>query len=731
MTEPSDAPTPDAPTPDVPTSKASAADDLGSDPSAPDSSASDGSAPDNSASDGSATDISASDSSAEDDSAADDSAPDDSAPDDLPPDASAAEASARDDSALGAPPESVSVDRRLAAILFADVAGYTALSSHDEDLALALIKSFQRVSKKIVAEKGGRVVKFLGDGMLAEFSSLDAAVNAAHALQNSFPYLDEVKEARVSMRVGIHLGDIVFGEDGDVYGSGVNVASRIEGHAPLAGVVVSDSAYQQLRHRRHFEFSSIGEKDLKGVPDPMELFVVLLAGEEERVPPVGVPSRTESAEPVERPLRRRWVAVVLALAAGGAAVAMDLGGVQAQADQLLQELGLPAVFTRGVFAQSPGFTAIEGGAAIDSDITLGFTGLINPATATSSTVLLLGPGGAVVPAQVSASEDALAVDITPLSPLAYATRYRIALTGALRSSSGGEIRPPRGGGSPEDLLSFLTQPLPPEPPILASTEPVDGSTGADGESPVFATFSKPMNPLTLDASTVMLLTASGGQVAAGLTCYGEDDETLRVEPVEPLAAGVYRLVLGDGITDVAGVRMLPDTIGFRVGVVARPVAPSGPGRLTVQVIPASVASRTIVVIDGETLGPAPVRDRVVSEGVAHRVEIFGTSEFSPRTIRIFDGSQTLSPAQRLTLTAQVTLFGTISIDSSPGGTVFIDGEELGPTALVTYPVAAGPVHTLEIRPDDADAATHAPYLADFRVELLEDKSLGRVELPAR
>ena len=435
MTEP-----PDAPTPDASDLEASAPDASGSDASAPDASGSDDSAPEASASD---------------DSDSEDSASDDSD----------SEVAARDDdSTFDAPPAVAAVDRRLAAILFADVAGYTELSSHDEDLALGLIKSFQRISRKIVADKGGRVVKFLGDGMLAEFSSLDAAVNAAHALQSSFPYLDEAIEARVSLRVGVHLGDIVFGEDGDVYGSGVNVASRIEGHAPLAGVVVSDSAYQQLRHRRHYEFSSIGEKDLKGVPDPMELYVVLLAGEEARVPPVPLQRKTDSSEPVERPTKRRWVAVVLALAAAGAAVAMDLGGVQAQADLLLQELGLPPVFTRGIFAQSPGFTTIEGGAAIDSGITVGFTGLINPATATSSTVQLLGPGGAIVPTEVSASEDALAVNITPLSPLSYSTRYRVVLTGALRSSSGGEIRPPRGAGSPEDLLSFLTQPLPPEPP---------------------------------------------------------------------------------------------------------------------------------------------------------------------------------------------------------------------------------------------------------------------------
>ena len=595
-----------------------------------------------------------------------------------------------------------------------------------------MIQAFQRVSKKIVGDKGGRVVKFLGDGMLAEFTSLDAAVNSAHALQNTFTDLKEVKESRVSLRVGVHLGDIVFGEDGDVYGSGVNVASRIESHAPLAGVVVSDSAYQQLRHRRHFEFSSIGEKDLKGVPDPMELYVVLLADKEASPPPVRGQRKTEkSSRAGERRSRERWTAVGLALVAGVSAVVMDLGGVQGQVDQVLQNLGLPAAFTRGVFAQSPGFRAIEGGAAIDSEITVGFSGLINPATATSSTVQLLGPGGALVPTEVSASENALAVNITPLSPLAYATRYRIVLTDALRASSGEEIGPPQGRGSPEDLLSFLTQSVPPDPPVLTSTEPADGSTGADGGSPVFATFSKPMNPLTLDAATVMLITESGDRVASGLTCCGEDDGTLRVDPAEPLAAGLYQLVLGDGITDAGGLPMLPDTFGFRVGVEAPPVVPSGPGRLTIQVIPASVASRTIVVIDGETLGPAPIESRVVSEGVAHRIEIFGTSEFSPRTIRIFDASQTLSPAQQLTLRAEVTPFGTISIDSRPGGRVFMDGEELGSTALVTYPVAAGPVHTLEIRPLDADTATRAPYVVDFRVQLLEDKSLGRVELPAR
>ncbi len=566
--------------------------------------------------------------------------------------------------------------------------------------------------------------------MLAEFSSLDSAVGAAHALQNSFPLLEEVKESNVSLRVGVHLGDIVFGEDGDVYGSGVNVASRIEEHAPLAGVVLSDSAYQQLRHRRHYEFSSIGEKDLKGVPDPMELYVVLLAGEEPRAPALRVPTkdRRESRGEKQRS-RKRWVAVGVALVAGGAAVAMNLGGIQAQADQLLESLGLPAVFTRGVFAQSPGYRAIEGGAAIDSIITVGFSGLINPATATSASVQLLGPGGALVPTEVSASGDALAVDIMPLSPLAYETRYRIVLTGALRSSSGAEISPPRGPGTAEDLMSFVTQPVPPDPPVLASTEPADGSTGADGAGPVFATFSKPMNPQTLDSTTVMLIAESGTQVAVGLTCCGDDDGTLRVDPVEPMRAGLYRLVLADGITDVGGIPMVADTFGFRVGVVPQPVRPSGPGRLTIRVTPASVVPRTIVVIDGDTLGPAPIQDREVVEGVAHRIEILGTSE--GWTIPIYDTRETLSPAQRLTVNAAVTPFGTITILPTRGGTVFIDEEEIGPAPIVGYPITAGPVHTLEVRPLEADAATYGPYVTPFTVELLEDKSLGRVDLPVR
>ena len=592
--------------------------------------------------------------------------PDDPPPRDLPP-----EDVTPEDLTPEAPAPAVRGERRLAAILFADVAGYTALSSHDEDLALVMIQAFQPISRKLVGEKGGRVVKFLGDGMLAEFSSLDSAVNAAHALQNSFPYLEEVKKSNVSLRVGVHLGDIVFGEDGDVYGSGVNVASRIEGHAPLAGVVISDSAYQQVRHRRHYEFSSLGEKDLKGVPDPMELYVVLLAGQDPPAPAIRVPTRGAMAELAKRRSKRRWMAVGVALVAAGAAVVMDLGGIQAQAAQLLQGLGLPAVFTRGVFAQSPGYRAIEGGATIDSDIRVGFSGLINRATATSSSVQLLGPGGVLVPTEVSASVDGLAVDIRPLSPLAYATRYTVVLTGALRSSSGGEIRPPSGPGSSEDLLSFVTQLVPSVPPVLASTEPADGSTGADGAGPVVVTFSKPMDPLTLDSTTVMLIAAGGAQLAVGLTCCGDDDGTLRVDPVEPMAAGLYRVVLGDGITDVGGLPMVADTFGFRVGVVARRVAPSGPGRLTIEVIPASVASRIIVVIDGDRVGPAPILDRVVSEGVAHRIEIFGTSPVSIGTIRIYDAVQTLSPAQSLTVSVAVTPFGTITIASTGSVTIFV------------------------------------------------------------
>lgn len=161
---------------------------------------------------------------------------------------------------------------RLAAIWFADIVDYTELSASDEPQALALVGAFQRAARRTVPRYGGRLVKYLGDGALAEFSSSQAAISSAHALLAAFD--EETNAAGLStgrLRIGVHSGEIVESEDGDLYGDGVNVASRIHSKAGEGEIVVSSDVRRQLRQRPEFRFESLGSLDLKGLGS-VELF---------------------------------------------------------------------------------------------------------------------------------------------------------------------------------------------------------------------------------------------------------------------------------------------------------------------------------------------------------------------------------------------------------------------------------------------------------------------------
>ena len=156
--------------------------------------------------------------------------------------------------------------RRLAAIWFADIVDYTKLSASNEPRALELVDVFQRAARRSVGSYGGRLVKFLGDGALAEFQSSQAAISSAHALLTAFE-----KDAAAAglpaghLRIGVHSGEIVESEDGDLYGDGVNVASRIAGKAGENQIVVSSDVCRQLRQLPDFRFESLGPVDLKGL----------------------------------------------------------------------------------------------------------------------------------------------------------------------------------------------------------------------------------------------------------------------------------------------------------------------------------------------------------------------------------------------------------------------------------------------------------------------------------
>lgn len=171
-------------------------------------------------------------------------------------------------------------ERRLAAIMFTDVVGYTALSQKNESLALELLEEHRALARPFFSKHGGREVKTVGDAFLVEFSSALEAARSAFDIQRSMHEMNSgrVPEKQVQIRVGIHLGDVVHAQN-DVYGDAVNVASRIEPLAPAGGICVSQQVYDQIKNKFEFPLASLGKKGLKNVAEPIEVYRVVFPWE--------------------------------------------------------------------------------------------------------------------------------------------------------------------------------------------------------------------------------------------------------------------------------------------------------------------------------------------------------------------------------------------------------------------------------------------------------------------
>src|SRR5436309_5129243 len=154
---------------------------------------------------------------------------------------------------------------RLAAVWFADVAGYSARAAKDECGALQLVQLLQALSRETVRRYEGRIVKFVGDAVLAEFPSTALAVQAAAALSRAYLEQSVATGHAHSLTVGVHVGDVAVSSEGDLYGDAVNAAARIQEAAAPGQVVVSQDVWRQLRGRREFNFESLGDRSLKGV----------------------------------------------------------------------------------------------------------------------------------------------------------------------------------------------------------------------------------------------------------------------------------------------------------------------------------------------------------------------------------------------------------------------------------------------------------------------------------
>ena len=167
--------------------------------------------------------------------------------------------------------------RRLATVWFADVVGYTTLSSIDEDAAIAVVKVLQRLCRDLVPRHSGRVVKCGGDSTLCLFENTEDAIRAASSLLTLFDGDATVSHHGAKLRIGVNVCEVLVAADGDIYGDGVNLAARLQGRAQPGQVLASEAIYRLIKQRPSiFKAEQLGEQQMKGLVDPTPTYAVSL-----------------------------------------------------------------------------------------------------------------------------------------------------------------------------------------------------------------------------------------------------------------------------------------------------------------------------------------------------------------------------------------------------------------------------------------------------------------------
>ena len=167
--------------------------------------------------------------------------------------------------------------RKIAAILVADVVGYSRLASADEDRTLSRLRTLRSdLIDPAVADHHGRIVTRTGDGLIAEFRSVVEAVRCAIAMQNGLieHNVGVADDRRIDFRIGVHLGDVVEEADGDLMGDGVNIAARLEGIAKPGAICLSEDAYRQVKGRLDLPVADLGPQQLKNIAEPIRAYAL-------------------------------------------------------------------------------------------------------------------------------------------------------------------------------------------------------------------------------------------------------------------------------------------------------------------------------------------------------------------------------------------------------------------------------------------------------------------------
>jgi adenylate cyclase len=211
--------------------------------------------------------------------------------------------------------------RKLAAILVADVVGYSRLAGADEDRTLARLRGLRSdLIDPAIAAHRGRIVKRTGDGSIIEFRSMVDAVRCAIEVMTGLIERNAgvPPERRIEFRVGIHLGDIVEESDGDLMGEGVNIAARLEGIAAPGAICLSEDAYRQVKGRLDLAVSDLGAIPLKNIAEPVHVYSLKVGQPAQAKPAATVAAaKSESATTLPKPrafLRFPALAAALALA---------------------------------------------------------------------------------------------------------------------------------------------------------------------------------------------------------------------------------------------------------------------------------------------------------------------------------------------------------------------------------------------------------------------------------
>jgi len=187
------------------------------------------------------------------------------------------------------------LERRLAAILAADVVGYSRLMEQDEAGTLAALKKWrQSLLEPLVAHHQGRIVKFMGDGVLVEFASAVNAVACAAELQQKMVVANEglPQDRLIILRIGINLGDVVV-EDGDLFGEGVIIAVRLQETAVPGSIYLSASVHQQIENRLPLGFDDLGLREVKNAAKPVRVFKVKIDGQQMELSAAGQPPQSK------------------------------------------------------------------------------------------------------------------------------------------------------------------------------------------------------------------------------------------------------------------------------------------------------------------------------------------------------------------------------------------------------------------------------------------------------